>query len=101
MFLDDKGLRRGRQCGFTRGRSAQESLLKLSEDAKSAFKGDRSLLGVFVDLEKAFDKLWHNGLIFKLLPNGAPLGMVKLIRSFLTNRLFHIKDGGKLSTPRT
>ena len=100
-FLDDKGLRRGRQCGFTRGRSAQESLLKLSEDAKSAFKGDRSLLGVFVDLEKAFDKLWHNGLIFKLLTNGAPLEMVKLIRSFLTNRLFQIKDGGKLSTPRT
>ena len=29
------------------------------------------LKGVFPDISKAFDKVWHNGVIYKLKQNGA------------------------------
>ena len=99
-FTLDNNLQRERQCGFKRGRSAQESLLKLAEDCATAFKTKKEVLGVFVDLEKAFDRLYHRGLIYKLIQDNAPLGLTRIIASFLQDRTFRIKEKGTLSTPR-
>ena len=99
-FMDDNQLRRERQCGFARGRSAQESIIKLADDVANAFKGGRHLVGVFIDMEKAFDKVWHAGVIFKLLNDSAPLHLIKIIASFLIGRKFQIRDGEVLSTIR-
>ena len=41
--------------------------------------------GVFLDTSKAFDKVWHEGLIFKLKQNGNS-GKLNLIKDFLKNR---------------
>ena len=99
-FLVSNNLQRERQCGFRKGRSAQESLLKLSEDCMTAFKTKKELIGVFVDLEKAFDRLWHKGLLFKLLEDRAPVHLIKMIASFLTDRYFQIKEKEVTSTER-
>ena len=42
--------------------------------------------GVFLDISKAFDKVWHAGLIFKLKANGVEGKMLNLIESFLNER---------------
>ena len=99
-YLATQQLERERQCGFRKGRSAQESILKLAEDCATAFKTKKELIGVFVDLEKAFDRLWHRGLIYKLLEENVPMPLVKMIASFLTNREFRIKEKNILSTIR-
>ena len=99
-FLDEKNKRRPRQCGFAKGRSAQESVIKLADDISNAFKKGQHVIGVFIDLEKAFDKLWHNGVLYKLLKDEAPLPLIKIIASFLLNRTFQIKDGDILSSIR-
>ena len=99
-FIDDNGLRRARQCGFAKGRSAQESILKLADDVANAFKQSRQLIGVFIDMEKAFDKVWHEGVVYKLANDSAPMPLIKIIASFLMGRKFQIKDGDILSSIR-
>ena len=42
--------------------------------------------GIFVDISKPFDKLWHDGLIFTLCQNGISRDIIKVLRDFLRNR---------------
>ena len=42
--------------------------------------------GVFLDMSKACDKIWHQGLIFKLKSVGVLDSLVNLIESFLSNK---------------
>ena len=42
------------------------------------------------DLEKAFDKVWHKGLFFKLHSIKIPNMLYNWIMNFLTNRLFYV-----------
>ena len=39
--------------------------------------------GVFLDISKAFDKVWHNGLIYKLKQNKVSGNLLNLIIDFL------------------
>ena len=66
----------------------------------NAFKQGCHLVRVFIDMEKAFDKLWHAGVIFKLSEDSAPIALIKIIASFLMGRKFQIRDGDNLSTLR-
>ena len=41
---------------------------------------------VFLDISKAFDKVWHEGLVFKLASNGIDGNLLMTVKNFLTNR---------------
>ena len=41
---------------------------------------------VFLDISKAFDKVWHEGLIFKLKQNDISGNLLNLLCDFLRNR---------------
>ena len=43
---------------------------------------------VLLDVEKGFDSIWHNGLIFKLNKFGYPIYLQKMVQSFLSERSF-------------
>ncbi|KAH0809453.1 hypothetical protein GEV33_013339 [Tenebrio molitor] len=53
--------------------------------------------GVFLDIERAFDEIWHDGLVQKLLNLRLNLKFTKPIFSFLTNRSCRIKVKNTLS----
>ena len=40
---------------------------------------------IYLDMSKAFDKVWHEGLIFKLKQNGIEGKLLNLFESYLTN----------------
>ena len=42
--------------------------------------------GTFLDISKAFDKVWHEGLIFKLKTYGVEGNLLKLLENYLTDR---------------
>ena len=42
--------------------------------------------GIFLDISKAFDKVWHDGLIFKLRQNGMCGEMINILQDFLNDR---------------
>ena len=41
--------------------------------------------GVFLDISKAFDKVWHDGLIFKLKAYGTEDELLSLLENYLQN----------------
>ena len=45
-----------------------------------------NLMASYLDMSKAFDKVWHKGLIVKLKSASISEALLELIKSFLTNR---------------
>ena len=50
------------------------------------------------DLEKAFDKVWHQGLLYKLKQINTPSYLLNWIGNFLTNRSFYVQYNQEKST---
>ena len=76
------------QSGFRPGDSCSNQLLSLVHDIHTAFNDKKSLevRSVYLDMSKAFDKVWHEGLIFKLQQNGIEGKLLVLFQNYLTNR---------------
>jgi hypothetical protein len=59
-----------------------------------------STAAVFLDIEKAFDTIWHPGLLYKLSELEFPTNLIKLISSFLSQRKFRVSVEDEMSTAR-
>ena len=64
-----------------------------------AFDDPKSLevRAVFLDISKAFDKVWHDGLLFKLNQNGISGSLLKLFENYLHNRKQRVVLNGSYS----
>ena len=56
------------------------------------------LRGAFLDISKAFDKAWHEGLVFKLKQNGISGNLLNIFEDFLKNRKQRVVLNGQTST---
>ena len=52
------------------GDSTINQLLAITTEIYNGFENYEETRAIFLDLSKAFDKVWHKGLIFKLKRNG-------------------------------
>ena len=76
------------QSGFRPGDSCPNQLLSLVHQIHTAFN-DKNCLevrSVFLDMSKAFDKVWHEGLLFKLQQNGIEGNLLNLLKNYLSHR---------------
>ena len=55
------------------------------------------MTGVFLDISKAFDKVWHDGLIFKLKSCGIEGELLLLLKNYLHNREQRVVLNGQIS----
>lgn len=55
---------------------------------------------VLFDIEKAFDSVWHNGLVFKLHQMKFPSHICRIIQSFCAERQFSVHVNGAQSAPK-
>ena len=71
-YLNGNNLITKNQSGFRPGDSTTNQRLYLVNQIHQAFENPESLevCAIFLDISKAFDKVWHDGLIFKLKQNG-------------------------------
>ena len=53
---------------------------------------------VFFGISKAFDKLWHDGIIYKLTQNGISENLLNLLEDFLKERKQRVVLNGQVST---
>ena len=56
--------------------------------------------GVFLDISKAFDKVWHDGIIFKLKAYGVEVELLSLLKNYLENREQRVVLNGQTSAWR-
>ena len=90
------------QAGFRAGRSAEDQVLRLTESICARFedKEEKRTVLALIDFRRAFDKVWHMGLLYKLLHAGIPKCGVVWIRQFLSDRLASVSLNGEKSKQR-
>ena len=98
-FLEDHKLLNKCQSGFKKNDSCINQLVSITYEIYSAFDCNPSLevQGVFLDLTKAFDKVWHGVLIYKLKSLGISGNLLKLIQNYLDNRFQRVLINGQTS----
>ena len=88
------------QAGFRSGYSTKDQIYRLSRAIFSAI-GKRATLPVaFLDLSKAFDRVWIDGLLFKAHNYGVTGKLWRWLKSFLSNRSICVSCQGVISSPR-
>ncbi|GFW10301.1 probable RNA-directed DNA polymerase from transposon X-element [Trichonephila clavipes] len=100
QHLNDNDILIPQQHGFRAGLSTTHQLLRVMEYIKTGFRDRKSTGAVFLEIQKAFDRVWHVGLLYKLIKINTPPHLIKLISSFLTNRSFAVKVNNIHSTNR-
>ena len=87
-YLVSNNLITKNQSGFVPGDSCTNQLLYLINEIHEAFEDPKSLevRAIFLDISKAFDKVWHEGLMFKLKQNGVSGKLLSFFKSYLSNR---------------
>ena len=87
-FLEENNLLNSNQSGFWPNDSCESQLLSILYDIHSSF--DCYPSPIFLDISKPFDRVWHEGLIYKIQSTGISGTPLKLIKSFLSARFQHV-----------
>ena len=97
FFLADN-LLASKQSGFRPGGSCINQLLPVTHEIYSSFDDGFEVRSVFLDISKAFDKVWHEGIIFKLKQNGISDDLLNILSDFLKNRKHRATLNGQSSS---
>ena len=83
------------QSSFLPGGSSIAQLLSIIYEIQTAFDNNPTVdvRGVFLDISRAFDKVWHDGLVFKLKSYGVEGELLSLLKNgrYLTQKWSNIK----------
>jgi hypothetical protein len=95
----DKNLKltREEQFGFRQGHDTTQQVTRIVNDIITNYNKKKVTAMTLLDIQKAFDRVWIQGLIIKLYKNKIPINMVKLLQSYLTDRKFRVKIENTLS----
>ena len=96
FFVEDE-LISPNQSGFKPGNSCINQLLAITHEIYKSFDDGFEVRGVFLDISRAFDKVWYEGLIFKLKQNGIYGNLLNLLCDFLRNRKQRVLLNGQVS----
>ena len=74
------------QSGFIPGDSCVAQLLSITHEFYQSFDCSPTeiLRGFFLDISKGFDKVWHEGLLFKLRSYRIEGSLLRLLKNYLT-----------------
>ena len=97
-FFNENNLTIPNQSGFRPGDSCVNQLLAITHEIYKSFDEGFEVRRVFLDISKAFDKVWHEGLLFKLNQNGISGNLLKLLRDFLSCRKQRVVLNGQHSS---
>ena len=99
-YLKKNSLLCPNQSGFRPFDSCENQLLSIVHDIYANFDQHPTLemRANFLDISKAFDKVWHEGLLFKLERIGISGNLLSLLKSFLSNRFQQVVLNGQCSS---
>ena len=86
-FMLENNLIDQEQEGFMQNKKTTRSFFRLKIEFEFMKKSKLKAALINLDLEKAFDSVWHNGLLFKLWIAGIRGPLFKILQTFLESRL--------------
>ena len=89
------------QAGFRSHRSTEDQVTYIAQKIEDGFQDKKSTVAVWIDMEKAFDKVWKLGLKLKLQQSGISGNMYRWISQYLNNRKARVHVNGKYSREKT
>ena len=95
-YLVDNNIISYRQHGFRANRGTTTAIASSYEKIANSLSDKHQVVIVLRDVSKAFDKVWHCGLKYKILQIGLPPILEKTLCTFLDNRKANISFGKEL-----
>ena len=74
--------------------------MRLADDVHNSVNNKLYTLSSMIDLKRAFDLVWHDGLLFKMTQLGLDGNIFKWVKDFLTERTIQVRVGTELSSVR-
>ena len=99
-FLMKEKLLNPNQSGFRPSGSCINQLLAITHEIFEAFDCNTPLevRSVFLDISKAFDNVWHEGLLYKLKSLGISGELYNLLENYLSDRFQRVILNGQFSS---
>ena len=97
-FFVEKKLISSSQSDFKPGDYCINQLLSITHEIYSSFDEGLEVRSVLLDISKAFDKVWHDDIVFKLTQNGISENLLNLLHDFLNERKQRVVLNGQFST---
>ena len=98
IYVSTNNLLSPNQSGFRPRDFCITQLLSINHEILSAFDMRLKVRGIFVYISKAFNKVWHDGLIFKLPQNGICGEMINILEDVLSDRKQTVAFNGQCSS---
>ena len=98
-FIEGNGHVNPRQHGFRKGRGTHTALATLYETIVNNISVRKSIDVTLRDVQKAFDKVWHDGLRYKLSQIALHPCFLKILSNYLKNRTASIRIDNYLGPP--
>lgn len=98
-YLRSNDLLSENQAGFMPGDSTINQLIIITDKILEAFEKGKEVHTIFLDISKAFDRVWHKGLLLKLRHFGVTGSLLKWFNSYLSNRKQRVVLEGSSSSP--
>ena len=89
-IIEDNKLIPSHQFGFRKHHGTVEQAHRLVNKIHNDLENKRYCSTVFLDISQAFDKVWHNGLFYKL-KRAFPHTAYTLLKSYLSDRTFQVR----------
>lgn len=94
--LEGNNLIPDHQFGFRSKHSTIDQVHRITDVIEKALEERKICSSVFLDVSQAFDKVWHDGLKYKLR-QVLPVCLYDILESYLGNRLFRVRHGNEYS----
>ena len=77
-----------------KAKSTNDHLFRPPQTAMESFNRGEQVIATFLDVEKAFENVWHNGLRYKIFRLGLPTKATRWLSDFLVGRVVQVKVDG-------
>ena len=99
FIIEEKKLLSPTQSGFRNKRGTMDTLLQIEQDISDALGNKKVAVFVYVDLQSAFDSIWGEGLIYKMMNIGIKGNLLKILHNFFDSRENKVIYNNKKSNP--
>jgi len=96
-FLEENKILKPNQAGFRKNYRTSDNIFVLKTLISKYTQSRNQLFACFVDLSKAFDSIWHEGLLFKLISKGISGRFFDMLKSLYSQSAASVKTNIGLS----